>query len=109
MKTASAWVTFERHGSNIHKGGLTPAEVQVLVVIHHKTVGKVPVHDLVEDKTEVPRTENDELNRLCSKYGRELVTGLFGKINPRFPKTFKDALSIPDISEPAVEEPTKKD
>lgn len=99
MKTANAWLIIGEKGSNVFKTDLTPAEVQLLVYIHHPVAGKCPVHDLKE-VGEVKRSNNDEASRLRAKYGRDKVDNLFGKVNPRFPETFKDALVVPGMETP---------
>lgn len=96
MKTASAWLIVGEKGSNVFKENLTPPEVQLLVYMHHPVAGKCPIHDLKEGK-DVTRSDANELQRLRQKYQPKKVEELFGKVNPRFPKDFKEALIVPGL------------
>lgn len=109
MKNATCWLIVEKHGSNVPKTDITPAEAQVLVHIHHRFIGKCPVTDVKEGK-DIERTDVQEVNRLKSKYGSKVVEELYGKVNHRLPKSFDEALVVPGADEPdtgdAKEAPT---
>ena len=106
MKTASGWLIIDRTGSNVQKHDLTPAEVQLLCVMHMPVIGKFPISDLKET-ADVKRTDAEEVARLSMKYGKTRVEGLFGKVNPKLPADFKSALTVPGDHQPAEESEAK--
>jgi hypothetical protein len=108
MKTANCWLIIDPKGSNVPKSGVTPTEVQVLVHLHSKFAGKCAVHDVVEDKEEVTRTDAQEINRLRAIYGAAVITELYGKVNHKLPKTFKEALVLSDTDMPDTGESPEK-
>ena len=108
MKTANCWLIIDPKGSNVPKSGVTPTEAQVLVHLHSKLAGRCAVHDLIEDKEEVTRTDAQEVNRLRAIYGGKVIVDLYGKVNHKLPKTFKEALVLPDVEEPDTGESPEK-
>lgn len=98
MKTADARLIIGKNGSDVPIRDITPAEAQLLVHKHMAYCGKLPITNLKEGK-DVERKDVDELARLKSKYGKEVVVKLFGAANARLPKDFKEALLLPSTEE----------
>lgn len=58
MEVATAWVVFDRQGSNVEKHGITPAEARVLQAMHLPHTGNNPVTRLkITSPTAVVITE----------------------------------------------------
>lgn len=98
MKTASIRLIIDKNDSDIPMVGVTPAEVQVLCMKHSAFVGKIPIKDLKEGE-DVKRSDMEEVRRLSRIHGGTFVQGLFGKVNPRLPANFKDAIIIPQAGD----------
>ena len=77
--------------NSYHKTGVTPMEALVLTVLHHRNVLDHTV--IIADKAavkEVTRTNDQELDRLRSKYGSRTVDAIRSKVEA-FPTDFKEA------------------
>lgn len=68
---------------------ITPAEAQVLSVMHKNGAGGPVILD-VALTDDVPRDSRAELARLRHKYGTKAVDPLWPGLNPQLPQTFAD-------------------
>jgi hypothetical protein len=86
---------------------VTPAEVQVLQVIHATGAQGEVVNNPRQTK-DVARSSRDELARLSQKYGYKVVSPLWDKLNPKLPMTFAEiGISFGETAE--VSKPTPPD
>lgn len=105
MKQANIVLGLHKESSVI-KRHVTPAEVQLLVIMHAANNGRNPVLGIAFEDTErlmpkgeevvtpipeVKRQDRDEINRLRSIYGNKRVKALYGP-NSSLPRRFIDAI-----------------
>lgn len=67
MQIASCLLVYNEFKSSVVKEGVTPAEVQLLVLMHSDNAGECAVKNL-KITGEDDRTSADEKKRLCGKY-----------------------------------------
>lgn len=89
MQIANCRVIIDDRGSDVHKQGVTPAQVQILIHQFHTIAGKLPVVDL-KITGEVVRSAGEELLRLQQLYKMKLVNILYPGAHPSFPQTFAE-------------------
>ncbi len=89
MKTATILLGLHKDHSVV-KQNVTPAEVQLLTIMHATNNGRVPILD-IEVGADIVRDRRVEVARLRGLYGTAKVKGLFGP-NTELPQTFRDAI-----------------
>lgn len=93
MKTANITLRLEKHGHDVTKTGVTPAEASLLVAEHHINAGGDPIVEAT-DGPDVTRTDVEEVERLKAKYGAGKVIALYPGAKPSLPATLKEAREI---------------
>jgi len=93
MKQANILLRLEKHGQDVHRNGVTPAEVAILVSEHHVNAGGNPVVETTPDK-DVTRTDSEEVERLKARYGVAKVNALYPGLKPSLPVDFKEASEL---------------
>jgi hypothetical protein len=74
---------------------VTPAELLLLVAMHHGHAGGNPVvQDSLKEIGSVERTNQEELARLRGKYAASRVAKIYVGAKPELPKTFKEAQEL---------------
>jgi hypothetical protein len=94
MKTATLRLKINKEPHDVGLTGVTPAELQYLIVQFMPVVQDMPVEmDRHFRETEdVERTPAAELNRLCAKYSRKKIMAMFkGGV---LPATFQEAIDM---------------
>lgn len=114
MQVGTLRVRLNKVGSDVPVTSATPAEALVLHILHQQNNGGSTYGDKMENidvaKTEIQRTDAEELNRLQSKYGRlktkegkSILSMLWpDRLNPKLPQKFSD-LKWADIHFDGVE------
>mgnify|MGYP000844789630 CR=1 FL=1 len=113
MQLANCTVIISTFGDTVPKEDVTPAEVQYLIHEHMKTVGRIPVRDLVitSDEAKVAiaydeggkpkafrtRTAQDEKRRLKELYDsrpdkENKVEKMFPGVSPNLPQKFSEVV-----------------
>lgn len=90
MKTANVILKLSRD-QTVVKTHITPAQAQMLVILHMANSGGEPVK-VIEETEEIDREDRDEIARLRRVYGVARVKALFGPNSP-LPATFEDAIA----------------
>jgi hypothetical protein len=90
MKIADVVIRIDKTGLDVHRSGVTPAELLILVSEHHTNAGGDPVQSLTE-KGEVVRTDSEELDRLRTRFQHGKVKAAYQGAIPTLPKTFEEA------------------
>jgi len=67
MQTASCEIILNEFKASVHRH-VTAAEAMLLVQMHHTNAGQMPLKNVVIDKDEVKRTDQEERNRLAERY-----------------------------------------
>lgn len=88
---ARANVLFGLHrDASLVKRNVTPAEIQLLVIMHMQNVGRNPVL-AIELLEPVARSAREEITRLRAIYGTARVRTIYGPNSP-LPATFGEAI-----------------
>lgn len=88
MKTCECLFQLNKD-TEIRKRGITPAQLQLLIVMHVANGSGAPVKELKETE-EVNRTNAQEIQRLRMIYGSTKVKAMFGPNSP-LPASFEEA------------------
>lgn len=88
MKTATIVLGLAK-GQTVVKTGITPAEMQALIVMHMANYQDDPIRGFRETEP-VQRTTTQEITRLRMIYGRDRMKALYGP-NSALPATFQEA------------------
>lgn len=105
MKQASITLKLAKHGHDVYLKGVTPLEAMLLVAEHHRNSGEEPIvvdqasvtEAMVDVKdakgvtTKRPRTEQEEIDRLRTKYAAKKVTAILAAQRD-FPADFVKAV-----------------
>ncbi len=93
MKQANIVLRLEKHGQDVGKSNVTPAEVALLVAEHKVNAGGDPIVSRT-DAPDVTRTDVEEVARLKGIYGNAKVTALYPGLKPSLPVSFEEALGL---------------
>ena len=93
MKQVNLTLRLEKHGHDVIRTGVTPAEAAILVSEHHVNAGGNPLHDVVDQK-DITRSDVEEVDRLRAKFGLAKVNALFPGAKPALPVDMKEAVEM---------------
>ncbi len=93
MKQANIVLRLEKHGQDVGKSNVTPAEVALLVAEHKVNAGGNPVVSHT-DAPDVTRTDVEEVARLKGIYGVAKVNALYPGLKPSLPTSFDEASGL---------------
>jgi hypothetical protein len=107
MEIANVWLEISDLRSNVLKRNVTPAEVSILKSIFSTKIPGTnettnPFQHVSINPSEVVRSNQDEINRLCKIYGTDRFEECFPGSNPKLPITFAEI----DIKNTETLEPT---